>query len=411
MHKTLSLRFATPLAVIAGAFLAAGILNGCSKGNEYVEPPPPPVKVAKPVEQPVTDYLEFTGTTDAVASIEVRARVRGFLDSMHFTPGTVVEEGDLLFVIEPQEYEAELSAAEAELASAQAQKQRAEIELQRARKLLKERAGSEANVVNWTGERDIANAAILRAEAKVQQAQLNLDYTRVISPIRGRVSRNLVDPGNLVGEGEPTLLTTVTEYSPMYAYFNLNERDLLLAMSLYREKIRKKGIDPESTTVEEADIPLFLGLADEEGFPHEGELDYADSSVDPDTGTLQLRGIFPNKKTPPELLPGLFARLRMPLRERESAILVSERAIGADQSGQYLLIVGEGNVVEKRNVETGQVIDGLMVIEEGLAPNDLIVVNGLQRARPGGKVNPETVDMASLSTSAQRAKAEKAKAD
>ena len=374
-------------------------LVACGQKNEYVEPPPPKVTVAKPLQQDVIDYLEFTGTTHAFEKVEVRARVAGFLQNMHFIPGTRVEKGDLLFEIDPREYQALLNAAQAELSSANAQLNRAETEFARSQKLFKQKAGAEKDVVKWRGERDIARAAVLRAQAKVQRAELDLGYTQVAAPISGRVGRNLVDTGNLVGEGEPTLLTTVTRFDPIYAYFNLNERDLLRVMAIYRQRVNEKGLDPEKESDANAEISLFLGLANEEGYPHQGIADFAESGVDTGTGTLQLRGIFQNPGNPKVLLPGLFARLRMPVNKRDNALLVSERAIGADQGGNYLLAVTNENVVEKRPIRVGQLVDGLRVIEEGLQPGESVVVKGVQRARPGAKVDPEQIDMKTLTAS------------
>ncbi len=393
-------------AQVAAILLIVWIFAACDQRNEYVEPPPPKVTVAKPLQQEVIDYLEFTGTTHAFKMVEVRARVAGFLQNMHFTPGTKVEEGDLLFEIDPREYDAELNAAQAELSSAEAQHKRARIEFQRAEKLFKQKAGAETDVVKWRGERDIARADILRAKAKVEKAGLDLSYTKVTAPITGRVSRNLVDLGNLVGESEPTLLTTVTRYDPMYAYFNLNERDLLKVMAMNRKKVQEKGLDPAEDSEIEADIQVFLEIANEEGYPHQGKLDFAESGVDEQTGTLQLRGVFPNPGKAPVLIPGLFVSLRMPIDKRENALLVTERAIGSDQSGRYLLAVNSENMVEKRPIRMGQLVDGLRVIEEGLQPDEAVVVNGLQRARPGAKVDPEQTDMKSLTASALKAAAE-----
>jgi RND family efflux transporter MFP subunit len=395
------------LVLVFAILAAAWLLIGCEQKNTYVEPPPPKVTTAQPLKQKVIDYLEFTGTTRAFEQVEVRARVAGFLQSMHFTPGTVLEKGDPLFVIDPREYRAALNAAKAELDSANAQLRRARAEFARAERLFKQKAGSEKNVVQWRGERDIATAAVAMAKAKVERAQLDLGYTKIMAPISGRVGRNLVDVGNLVGEGEPTLLTILTRYDPMYVYFNLNERDLLKVLAMYRQEIKEKGVDRDVDPDTKADIPLFLGLANEEGYPHKGVYEFGESSVDPGTGTLQLRGVFSNPGTVPALMPGLFTRLRMPFGEREDALLVTERAIGADQGGRFLLAVNSENVVEKRLIRMGQLVDGLRVIEEGLQPGDWVIVNGMQRARPGAEVDPERTDMRSLTASALKAAAEK----
>jgi RND family efflux transporter MFP subunit len=398
-------RIETELRV--GGIVFALLLAGC-ESNVYVEPPPPKVTTAEPLMQDVTDYLEFTGTLDASEQAEVVARVSGVLQSMHFEPGTPVTEGDLLFVIEPEEYQADLQAAQAELAAGESNYDRANIEYGRAQKLFKQKAGAEADVVKWRVEREIASAEILRAKAKIARAELNVGYTQVTSPFTGRVGRNLVDIGNLVGEGEATVLTEVTLYDPIFVYFNLNERDLLRVMKAIRENAEAKGLNPEDMDGDEIEIPLYLGLANEQGYPHEGRYDYADSAVDPETGTLQLRGTIENSQKPPRLLPGLFVRIRMPEGERPDMPLVSERAIGNDQRGIYLMVVNAENVVERRSVQTGQRIDGLIVIEDGLQNDERVVVKGVQRARPGRKVDPEAVDMADLTTSALVKAAEEA---
>ena len=401
----LTKRIGTDLRV--GGIVFALLLAGC-ESNVYVEPPPPKVTTARPLMQDVTDYLEFTGTLDASEQAEVVARVSGVLQSMHFEPGTPVTEGDLLFVIEPEEYQADLQAAQAELAAGESNYDRANIEYGRAQKLFKQKAGAESDVVKWRVEREIASAEMLRAQAKIARAELNVGYTQVTSPFTGRVGRNLVDIGNLVGEGEATVLTEVTLYDPIFVYFNLNERDLLRVMKAIRENAEAKGLNPEDMDDDEIEIPLFLGLANEQGYPHEGRYDYADSAVDPETGTLQLRGTFENSQRPPRLLPGLFVRIRMPEGERPDMPLVSERAIGNDQRGIYLMVVNAENLVERRSVKTGQRIDGLIVIEDGLQKDDRVVVKGVQRARPGRKVDPEAVDMADLTTSALVKAAEEA---
>ncbi len=389
-----------------GVIVLALLLVGCEEKNKYVEPPPPKVTVAQPLVQEVIDYLDFTGTTAASERVEVRARVSGVLQSMQFQPGTEVRQGDLLFVIDPKEYEADLQAAQSELATAQANLKKAETELARAQTLFKQKAGSDVQVVKWRGEQELARAAIQRANANIARAKLNLSYTEVKAPISGRVGRNIVDVGNLVGKGEATVLTEITEYDPIFVYFNLNERDLLRVKALYRAKVKEKHLDPAKDPDRKANIIVYLGLSNEEGYRHKGVLDFAESGLDTDTGTLQLRAVFDNKEVPPVLLPGLFARVRMPIAKRPNMPLVTERAIGADQSGQFVLVVNSENVVEKRNIRPGQVVDGMRVIEEGLRSDDLVVVNGIQRARPGGKVDPEKTSMASLKLSKRQAAAE-----
>ena len=374
-----------------------------NKSNEFVQPPPPKVTVAQPLQQKVVEYLNFTGNARAVEMVEIRARVAGFLHSMHFAPGTRVDMGDLLFVIDPKEYQAEVNAARAELNAAKAEHHRAVIEYERAKRVFEQGAGRETDVVKWEGERDVAMAAIERARAKLERANLNLSYTKITAPISGRVGRNLVDVGNLVGEGEPTLLTELTRNDPMHVYFHINENDLLRVLSMYRKRITEKGLNPQEDPDIEAEIILLLGLANEDGFLHEGVLDFAESGVDPETGTLRVRGVFSNPGPVPALVPGLFARIRMPIGEDENALLVSERAIGSDQGGPYLLTVNSENIVEKKLIRIGQLVDGLRVIEEGLQPGERVIVKGVQRARPGAKVDPEQIDMKTLTASAIKA--------
>ncbi|MDH3985827.1 MAG: efflux RND transporter periplasmic adaptor subunit, partial [Gammaproteobacteria bacterium] len=270
--------------------------------NTSDEPPPPQVTVATPVIQEVTDYLDFTGTTVAFDHAEARARVAGVLESMHFTPGTYVEQGELLFVIDPRQYKAELQAAQAELASAQADVKLAQTELARAKELYKQNAGPESDVVKWQGQLGTTQADILIAEAKIESAELLVEYSQVAAPISGRVGREQVDLGNLVGDGEATLLTDITRFNPMYVYFNLNERNLLRLLAIYREKIQERGGDTTSTYLKQEKMPVYMGLADEEGYPHEGILEFAESAVDTGTGTMELRGIFVNDGRPPALL-------------------------------------------------------------------------------------------------------------
>ena len=363
------------------AVLLFGVFYGCSEKNEYVEPPAPEVTVSKPLVKNVTDYLEFTGIAKAIEEIDIRARVEGFLESVHFEDGTYVKEGQLLFTIDPRPYQAEVENAKGRLGRHQAQLERAKREYQRNLTLFKQNAASEANVVKWKSEMEESKAAVISAQAALDKARLDLSYCTIRSPIDGRISRKMVDVGNLVGAGEKTLLTTVRQGEPIYAYFSINERDLLRVLKV----ARKEGIQADHPEK----IVLELGLANETGFPHKGHLDYADSTVDPKTGTMELRGVFPNPGPPYFILPGLFVRLRLPVAERENALLVTERALGLDQGGRYLLVVNNENKVEQRHVKIGALRDGMRVIEEGLEAEDMVVVKGIQRAIPGAKVTPQ----------------------
>ena len=367
------------------------ILVGCSADkNEYVAPPPAEVTVSHPTQEAVIEYLEFTGTTKSVGFAEVKAQASGLLKSMHFEPGLQVEQGDLLFVIDPKPYQAELAAAQAELISAQAELARTEAELKRANSLIKKNFISQTDYLRRKTERDVAQAQIGLKKARVQSAKIELSYTQVKAPISGRVSRNQVDVGNLVGEGEATLLTTITQYKPMYAYFHLNERDLLRVMNIRAEKAQDIGHDLEKQSDQALDIPLFLGLVDEQAYPHKGELDFGESALNPSTGTIELRGVFANAAKPARLIPGLFARLRLPVGKTENALLIDERAISADQSGRFVLVVGAENKVEKRSVVLGQRIKGQVVIKQGIKATDKVIIKGLQKARPGSIVNPQS---------------------
>jgi len=369
-----------PALVLAALFLA-GIMSGCERQNQYVAPPPPAVTVSQPLKKEVTDYLEFTGTTQAVATVDIRARVQGFLQTATFREGAFVKKNDLLYIIDPRSYQAAVDKAVADLADKKAQAEKAEVEHLRNQRLFKENATSEKELVNAKAARDSAKANVAAAEASLEDAKINLGYCSIYAPLSGRIGRNQVDVGNLVGAGEFTLLTTIKQYDPIYAYFTLNERQLLRLMRLAR-KGREYAVQ---------DTVIHMALANENGYPHEGRLDYADLGVDQSTGTMLMRGVFSNPN-PPAILPGLFVRLRVPAGVRPGALLVSERAIGSDQGGQFVLVVNSEDIVEMRRIVPGSVTDGMRVIEEGLNGDEWIVVNGIQRARPGAKVKPTRVD-------------------
>ena len=354
------------------------LITGCREDNTYVPPPPPTVTVSRPVQQVVADYLEFTGTTEAVESVEIRARIEGYLESIHFKDGSRVKKGDLLFVIEPIKYQAKFDAARAELESAEATLKRAEIEFSRITRVFKGGAGSETDVVKWRVERDVDRAAIAEAKAKVTQASLDLNYTKVRAPIAGRVSRNYVDAGNLVGAGERTLLTTIVNDDWIQTYFNVSESDLLNDL----REMRKREVAEDENSQPDA----YLGLENETGFPYEGYIDYMDNRVDADSGTIQLRAVFPNSKG--VLMPGLFARIRVLTGKQDNALAVPENALGADQQGQYLLVINDQNIVEYRSVQTGACGSGKCVITTGILPEDRVIVNGFRRVRAGMTATP-----------------------
>ncbi|MGH7790287.1 MAG: efflux RND transporter periplasmic adaptor subunit [Candidatus Binatia bacterium] len=366
-------RYPAPIRLVG----LLGLLSvaACGK-NQYVPPPPADVTVAHPVEREVTTYNEFSGHTVAVAAIDIRARVQGNLQSIHFAPGGEVKEGDLLFVIEPTLYQARVQQADADLARAQAQVQAAQQQLAIAQQIFERNAGSKTELVQKTQARDEATAAVSQAQANLAAAQLDLSYTHIYAPMSGRIDRNLVDAGNLVGNGQATLLASIVRSNPIYAYFEVSERDLLNCPDL----LGRRG-----TATDEQQPRAELGLVTEEGFPHQGFIDYTSNRVDSSTGTMEVRAIFDNASQ--VILPGLFVRVRVPSK-RGKSLLVPDQALGNDQSGHYLLSVDEKNIVQHRRVTVGPLVDGMRVIAHGVQPGEWVVINGLQRARPGTEVKP-----------------------
>ncbi len=375
--------------IVLGA-MALMLASGCEEKNAYVAPPPPKVTVAAPVQQPVTDFLDFTGNTQAVHTVQLPARVEGYLVGLHFQDGADVKQGDLLFTIQPDQYRAQLQQAEAEVLTQKAALFHAETEFQRYSRLVQQKAAPQTEVDRWQFERDSARAALLNAQAEVELAKLNLGYTRVMAPFDGRMGRRLKDPGNLVGAGGDTILAEINQIDPIYVYFTINELDLLRVKRLQRET---GGPDYRI-----APVPAFVGLANEDGYPHEGRIDFAAITVDPSTGTLLLRAIVPNKDR--LMVPGLFARVRVPIGRQANAILVPEVALGADQLGRYVLVVNDQNVVERRGVKVGSAEGTMRVINEGLKGDERIIVNGLLRAIPGREVNPQVAEAGTPPTAA-----------
>lgn len=357
--------------------LVALVVGGCKPPPPA--PPsmsPPQVTVASPVQQSITNYWEFTGRTEAVETAQVRARVRGYLQKVHFHEGAEVKQGDLLYEIDPRTFQADLERTQAEANRQETQLQLATVEAERA-----QRAGqavSQEELQQRIAAREAARAALRQAQAAVESARLELGFTKIYAPINGRISRTLITEGNLVGFNEPTLLTTIVRSDKVYVYFQASERDFLE----YQQLIREHG----AATAEQAQIPVFVGLTTEPGFPHQGIINFRDNRVDPSTGTMLIRGELPNPQR--ILVPGLFARVRVPVGESKRRLLVPEMAVSADQRGQYLLVVKSDNTVEQRYVTVGATTEGLIIIEQGLNAEDTVIVNGLQRARPGAKVQP-----------------------
>jgi RND family efflux transporter MFP subunit len=376
------------------------IFTACGQKEAYKPPPPPKVTVQQPVKRPVTDYLEFTGNTQAVNTVQLRARVEGYLEKVLFQDGDRVKKGQLLFLIQQNTYQAKLRQAEAEVLAQKARLQHAETEFVRFTRLVQEKAASQTDLDKWRFERDAASAAVLAAEAKRDLAKLDLSYTTVTAPFNGRIDRRLKDPGNLVGAaGEETVLAAINQIDPIYVYFTINERELL-------RLIGQTPRPPDS--VEQEKWPVSLGLADEKGFPHQGKLDFAAISVDPTTGTLLLRGVFANPDG--KILPGLFAKVRIPSAQARPALLVPQVAVSFDQQGSYVLVVNDKNMVERRGVTPGPKIDDFSVIEDGLKGQEWVVVQGILRAIPGRQVTPVKEEPAAAGSKQEKGLSSKAKA-
>ncbi len=363
------------LVVIVFASTAAG----CGQSNQYSAPPPPKVAVALPVEQDVTNYFEATGNTAAVNSVDLVARVQGFVQAIGYKDGDFVKKGTSLFTIEPEPYKLKLESAQASVTSAQATLTQDQAEYQRQADLVKRQVATQTNYDKALADRDTAQANLQTAQANEKQAEIDLGYTNVTAPFDGVVSARQVSIGEYVGGGTtPTVLATIVQLDPIYVNFNASERDVLRV----RANLARTG----RTTADLIGIPVEVGLQTESNYPHEGKLDYVAPTVNPSTGTLAGRASLPNGDE--SLLPGYFVRVRVPSKP-QPALLVPDTAIGSDQSGRYVLVVNENNVVEQRTVDPGQLVGDLRVIEKGLSKNDRVVVGGIMRAIPGQKVDVE----------------------
>lgn len=384
----LSFSFAAPTAIVL-AIAAALTLTGCGSNaaaQAAASAPPPQVNVAQVVSKQVTEFDEFTGRFEAVERVEIRPRVSGYITTVNFVEGREVNKGDVLFVIDPRPYEADYKHARAQLDQARSQSVLAKSERERATKLLQAHAISQEEYDTRVAGLQQADANVEAAQAALDTAALNLSFTRVTAPISGRISRALVTPGNLVSTGQ-TLLTTLVSLDPIYVRFDSDEQAYLKYTKLARESARAKGKAAEGET----GSAVMVGLADEAGYPHQGVMVFSDNELDPATGTLRGRARLDNHDR--LYTPGLFARVKLMGSSQYNALLINDSAIGTDQTVRYVLVVGADNKVQYRPVKLGPIIDGLRVVTDGLNPGETIVVNGLQRVRPGVEVTPERVAM------------------
>jgi RND family efflux transporter, MFP subunit len=365
-----------------GVVMAAALcVLGCD-GNEntYVAPPPLKVIVTKPTIETVEENLSFTGNTAAIETVKLVARVEGYLKKIHFDDGQRVKKNDLLFTIQQDQYRADVLSVQGEIDAIKAQLKHAETEYQRYLGLYKQKAAAATEVDRWLYNRDSAQAELESAQAKLENANLSLGYTTVTAPFDGRMGRHLIDAGNLVGTDGETLLAEINRIDPIYVYFTINERDLL------RVTQGEQGASGQSPSRQNTQV-LYMGLSSQDGYPYKGKLDFAAITVNPQTGTLQLRGIFPNPDG--KIVPGLFARVRAPYTQVHNAVLVPAQAVGFDQQGNYVLTVNDKNIVERRTVETGEQIGEKQIITSGLNGDERLIVEGLLRAIPGHEVAPE----------------------
>ncbi len=377
----------TKIKVASVIACVLALTAGCGKwgGSPQSAPPPPQVSVATVLEKRVKDWDEFTGRFQAVETVEIRPRVSGYIDKVGFTEGSQVKRGDLLFVIDPRPYQAEFDRTAADVKRYKTALDLARIELVRVQRLKDSGAVSEEELDERKSTVAQGEANVAGSEAARDAAALNLNFTRVTSPIAGRVSRAEVTRGNLVtgGTNGGTLLTSVVSLDPIYLYFDGDEQAYLRYSQMARTGERPSSRD--------APNPVRVGLANEEGFPHEGTVDFVDNQLNPQTGTIRARAVMQNKDG--QFTPGLFARVQLLGSGEYSAILIDDRAVNTDQSQKYVLLLGANNVIEYRKVKLGRVIDGLRIVREGLKAGDVIVVNGAQRVHPGVTVTPQKVSM------------------
>jgi RND family efflux transporter MFP subunit len=382
---------------VGAALLAGGIGFGVARfrAAEAQLPAPSastPVPVVLPKLQSVTNYVDITGNAASVNDAKLIARVVGYLEGIHYQDGQFVKKGDLLFTIQKAPYQQQLEQAHAQVLTAQASLIYAKTELVRYSKLVKQDAATQTEVDHWNFERASAAASLLSAQAQVSIDEVNLGYTEVRAPFDGIVGKHQVDPGNVVGGNmQQSALAEITQLDPIYVVANLSEQTVL--------KVRQNLGQHRLTLADLHKVPVDVGLADEQGFPHRGTIEYVEPGLDPSTGTLLVRGILPNPDR--VLLPGFFVRMRLPMGKVDrNALLVPQRALQTDQGGTYLLVLGDNDVVQQRYVQLGSTMDGLQVVTSGLKPEDRVVVGDLWRATPGTKVKPQPTTIEAVTGSA-----------
>ena len=385
MKDTTRATIGTMLDTAARRTLATGIvaasvlIAACSKPT----PPPQPsqVTVAPAIGRQVADWDEFSGHFEPVNAVDVRPRVSGFVDRVTFTEGSIVKRGDPLFYIDARPYQAEVERAEAQLVQARTRAQLAQGEQERAQRLVATQAISREELDTRTSGRAEGDAAVRAAQAALTTARLNLEWTVVRAPISGRISRAAITAGNLVQAGPPaaTLLTTIVSLDPIYVYFDSDEHSYLQYVRSMRAGSSKQ-------------LPVYIGLTNETGFPHEGKLDFVDNRLDAGAGTIRVRALVPNPNQ--QFAPGLFARVRLVGAEQHAVTLIQDQAVGTDQDRKFVLILKPDSSVEYRPVSLGRLVDGLRVVNSGLKPGEDVVINGLLRVRPGMKVLAKRATMA-----------------
>jgi membrane fusion protein, multidrug efflux system len=381
-RRALSQALKTGLAVFASLAIV-----GCEQKPATQAPPPPTVTVAKPVKKEIVEWLYFTAQTQAVDTVTIIPRVTGYIDNITFKEGDIVDFGDLLYVIDPRPYQAALDQAKGQLEQSVAQQKLDDANLERANDLLAKKVIAKQDYDTTAAQKYVADAQVTASQAAVESAQLNLNFTLIRSPIHGKIGAQLVNRGNLV-LANGTQLTTIVSIDPIYAYFYVDERSVLR----YQEAV-KAGKMP---TAKQATLPVWLQFENEQGYPHAGVIDFINNSFDPSTGTLQLRGRFPNQDG--FMLPGAFGSVRVAGSPKYEAVLVADRAIGSDQDQKYVVVVQPDGLTKYQRVELGPIVDGLRVVQSGLQGDETVVVEGIGKVRPNSKVSAEQTDMNKYAT-------------